>query len=79
MNVFLGGCHQRGRQNDRGTVDFLENGRKYQARIYADGEDTDWETNPVAYRLEERIVTSQDTLKISMANGGGQAVSFLPF
>lgn len=76
---FLGAATNEEGRTIEVPLTFLENGRKYQARIYADGEDTDWETNPVAYRLEERIVTSQDTLTVKMANGGGQAVSFLPF
>jgi alpha-glucosidase len=57
---------------------FLEEGKKYQAKIYADGEDADWETNPTSYRIEEKIVTSADVLTVVMAKGGGQAVSFLP-
>ena len=57
---------------------FLEEGKKYQARIYADGEDADWETNPTSYRIEEKTVTNADVLKVVMAKGGGQAVSFLP-
>jgi len=57
---------------------FLEEGKKYQARIYADGEDAHWETNPTSYRIEEKTVTSADVLTVVMAEGGGQAVSFLP-
>ena len=30
------------------------------------------------YRIEKRIVTSDDTLEISMAADGGQAVVFKP-
>ena len=56
----------------------MKKGKKYQAKIYADGEDADWETNPTSYRIEEKIVTSADVLIVVMAKGGGQAVSFLP-
>lgn len=76
---FLGAATNEESRTINVPLDFLEKGRKYQARIYADGEDADWQTNPVSYRLEERVVTSQDTLKVKMANGGGQAVSFFPF
>lgn len=76
---FLGAATNEEGRTINVPLDFLEKGRKYQARIYADGEDADWQTNPVSYRLEERTVTPQDTLKVKMANGGGQAISFFPF
>ena len=44
----------------------------------ADGKDADWETNPESYEIIEKQVTSDDTLTIVMAKGGGQAVSFMP-
>ena len=59
-------------------LNFLEEGKKYQAKIYADGEDADWETNPTSYRIEEKTVTSADVLTVVMAKGGGQAISFVP-
>ena len=43
-----------------------------------DGKDADWETNPESYEIIEKQVTSDDTLTIVMAKGGGQAVSFMP-
>ena len=57
---------------------FLEKGKQYKAAIYADGEDAHWETNPTSYRIEEKTVMSTDVLTVVMAEGGGQAVSFLP-
>lgn len=59
-------------------LDFLEEGKRYKAVVYADGEDADWETNPTSYRIEEKTVTGNDTLKAVMAKGGGQAVAFFP-
>lgn len=59
-------------------LSFLEEGKTYQAVIYADGEDADWETNPTSYDIVKREVTSTDTLDVKMAKGGGQAVTFLP-
>ena len=35
--------------------------------------DADWDTNPYAYQIEEREVSSDDTLRIRMAPGGGFA------
>lgn len=57
-------------------LDFLKEGKKYRAVIYADGADADWETNPTSYEITEKTVTSADTLNVVMAKGGGQAVTF---
>lgn len=58
-------------------LDFLEQGVEYDTVIYADGEDAHWKTNPMSYRIEKRICTAADTLEVTMAPGGGQAVSFI--
>ena len=75
---FLGATTNKEARTLEIPLNFLEEGKKYQARIYADGEDADWETNPTSYRIEEKVVTSADVLKVVMAKGGGQAISFLP-
>ena len=59
-------------------LDFLKEGITYKAIIYADGDDADWESNPLEYKIVERQVASTDTLTVAMAEGGGQAVSFVP-
>lgn len=56
---------------------FLDPGRKYTAMIYRDGDDTDWETNPFEHVIEEKQVTSADTLILRLAPGGGQAIRFV--
>ncbi len=57
-------------------LDFLEPDRAYRATIYADAPDADWKTNPTAYTIEHKIVSSKDALDIRMAPGGGQAITF---
>ena len=47
---------------------------KYEATIYRDAEDADWETRPYAYNIEEREVTADDTIHVRMAPGGGFAM-----
>lgn len=59
-------------------LDFLEPGCFYDAVIYADGDDADWETNPTSYKIINRKVSCEDKLQIKMARGGGQAVYFRP-
>ena len=59
-------------------LSFLESGVTYTATIYADAPDADWASNPYAYAIETRTVTSADTLEVILAPGGGQAISFIP-
>ena len=47
---------------------------KYNATLYRDAGDADWETNPYAYQIEEKELTASDTLHVRMAPGGGFAV-----
>ena len=57
-------------------LSFLDDGVAYTATIYADAPDSG--ENPGAYRIEKRTVTAADTLEITMAARGGQAVTFIP-
>ena len=57
-------------------MDFLDPGKKYIAKIYADAPDADFETNPQAYVISEKKVTSKSVLKMFMARGGGFAIEF---
>lgn len=77
-NYYLGATTNQEARTLEIPLTFLEEGKNYRARIYADGEDADWETNPTSYRIEEKTVTHADTLTVVMAKGGGQAISFLP-
>ena len=56
-------------------LSMLPAGRTYSATVYRDADDADWQTNPYAYRIEQRMLTSADTLRLNMASGGGLAVS----
>lgn len=59
-------------------LSFLIPGQKYEATIYADAPDADYATNPEAYVITSREVTSESTLPIRMARGGGFAISLKP-
>ncbi|MBM6865955.1 glycoside hydrolase family 97 protein [Bacteroides caecigallinarum] len=73
---FLGAATNEDTREVEISLDFLEPGRTYDAVIYADGDDADWETNPTSYKITNRQVTSEDKLQIKMARGGGQAIYF---
>ncbi|MCW3089256.1 MAG: glycoside hydrolase family 97 protein [Ferruginibacter sp.] len=59
-------------------LDFLDNGAKYVATIYRDAANADWKNNPGAYVIEKFLVDEKTRLSLSLANGGGAAVSILP-
>jgi alpha-glucosidase len=57
---------------------FLEAGRTYRARIYADAPDADWEANPTAIDIHDAVVDKDTVLTLNLAPGGGQAISINP-
>ena len=59
-------------------LDFLDKGRKYEATIYADGKDADYQTNPQSYVITKKKVNAKTVLKLHSAAGGGFAVSIKP-
>ncbi|MDZ4811196.1 MAG: glycoside hydrolase family 97 protein [Pseudomonadota bacterium] len=57
---------------------FLDAKKSYIAEIYRDGAKAHWKTAPFEFVVEERKVSSADTLTIRLAAGGGQAIRFVP-
>ena len=72
---FIGGVTDENARTLQFSLDFLEPGVKYEATVYADARDADYRTNPEAYVISRRKVTSKSSLKMYMAPGGGFAVS----
>ena len=57
------------------ALDFLKPDIMYEATIYRDGDDADYETAPQSYKIEKTIVKSTDVLQMHMARSGGFAIS----
>ena len=74
---FCGGVTDDNARTLEVPMNFLEPGKTYEATIYADAEDAHYKNNPQAYRIEKKMVTSEDTLSMFMAPGGGFAISFI--
>lgn len=55
---------------------FLDEGVRYRAFIYADGEKAHWDKNPLDYSIHNEEVSNKTILKIKLAEGGGQAIYF---
>ena len=72
---FLGGVTDENARTFDVKLDFLTPGVQYEATIYADAPDADYETNPQAYTITKQTVDSTTTLNLRMARAGGFAVS----
>ena len=72
---FVGGVTDDNRRTLDIPFNFLEPGRTYEATIYADAADADYKNNPQAYVIEKQTVTSDTVLPVTMARGGGFAIS----
>ncbi|MCL5127328.1 glycoside hydrolase family 97 protein [Algibacter sp. L4_22] len=76
-NWFVGNVN--GNESRVSTIkfDFLEKGKKYKAIIYADAKDAHYKTNPQAYKITTKTVTSKSKLSQLSAPGGGYAISIM--
>ena len=72
---YVGGITDENARTVPVKLDFLKKGVKYEATIYADGPDADYETNPQSYTITKKKVTSKSVLKLRMARAGGFAIS----
>ena len=72
---YVGGITDENAREVAVKLDFLPAGVSYEATIYADAPDADFETNPQAYTITRQTVTSETTLNLRMARAGGFAVS----
>jgi alpha-glucosidase len=72
---YVGGITGEDARDVSVKLDFLQPGLKYEAAIYADAPDADYETNPQAYTITRKKVNAKTTLKLHMARAGGFAIS----
>ncbi len=76
-NWYLGSLTDENARELTVTLSFLDEGRKYTAEIYADGDDADWQNNPLSISITTQEVTRETTLTIKLAPGGGYAARFV--
>lgn len=58
------------------SLHFLDQNRTYTAEIYKDSEDASWISNPYGFETLKIQLTSEDTIDLKLAPGGGQAIRF---
>ncbi|WP_242203145.1 glycoside hydrolase family 97 protein [Aestuariivivens insulae] len=74
-NWFVGNVNGEATRTSIITFDFLEKGKKYLATIYADAKDAHYKTNPQAYTIKTKTITSKSKLSQLLVPGGGYAIS----
>jgi len=72
---FIGSITDENARTATVKFDYLPKGKTYEAIIYADGKDADYEKNPQSYSIRKIKVTSKTVLKQAVAPGGGFAIS----
>lgn len=72
---FVGGICGENAYETTLMLDFLPEGLEYEAILYADAPDADYETNPQAYTITSFAVTSSSEIPVRMARSGGFALS----
>lgn len=75
---FVGGITDENARNYTVDFSFLPKGKKYEATVYADGDDADFEKNPQSYKIYKKTVTSKSKLPMKLARSGGYAISVKP-
>lgn len=75
---YVGGITDENKRKFTVDLSFLDKGRKYEATIYEDGKNADFETNPQSYHIYKKKVTSKSKIKVEMARSGGYAISIKP-
>ena len=72
---YVGGITDENEREVTFALDFLQEGKTYEATLYADGPDADFETAPQSYVITRSKVTSADTMTVRMARSGGFGLS----
>ena len=76
-NWYLGSVTDENGRELKVPLSFLTPGKSYRAQIYRDGPTADYRGKGKEIVIEERAVTSADTLTLRLAPGGGQAIRFV--
>ena len=72
---YVGGITDENAREVTVKLDFLQSGVTYEAILYTDAPDADFETNPQAYEITRMELSATDSLTIRMARSGGFALS----
>ncbi|MDA0780378.1 MAG: glycoside hydrolase family 97 protein [Bacteroidetes bacterium] len=75
---FVGNSNGYNKRKAVVDLSFLDKDKKYIATIYRDHKNADYKTNPQAYVIESKKVTSQTVLKLLTVPAGGFGIKITP-
>ena len=75
---FVGGITDENAREMVLDFSFLSPETAYEAIIYEDGIDADWDKNPTSVNIKKQEITNKSILKMKLAPGGGFAISLKP-
>ena len=75
---FVGNSNGYNKRKAVVDLSFLDKDKKYMATIYRDHKNADYKTNPQAYVIESKEVTSQTVLKLLTVPAGGFGIKITP-
>lgn len=75
---YIGTITDENRRNVELDLSFLEDGKKYMANIFEDGDNANLENNPTDIKIRKVQVDSKSILTVKMIESGGQAVAIVP-
>ena len=73
-NWFVGNTSNENGHTSVISLDFLEKGHVYEATIYADAPEADFQNNAKAYTITKKKVNAKTKLTLKAARGGGYAI-----
>lgn len=76
-NWFIGNVNGKESRTSTIKLDFLDKDKTYTATIYADAKDADYKTNPQAYKISTKRVTSKSKISQLSVQAGGFAISII--
>ncbi len=75
---YVGGVTDEAARTVTVNLSFLQEHRTYTLALYRDAKNAHWKDMPEAHEIEQRTVTSLDSVEVYMAPGGGFAISIKP-
>ncbi|PUB35495.1 glycosyl hydrolase family 97 [Elizabethkingia sp. YR214] len=72
---FIGGITDENERTATINLSFLPKGKNFEAIIYEDGKNADWQTSTIDYKINKLKVSSSVILKKRLAPSGGIAIS----
>lgn len=73
-NWYVGSITNAESRNLSLPLSFLDKNAKYKAKIFRDGKDAEYKTNPYPVEIQEMDVTSDTILNLNLATSGGAAI-----